>query len=47
MTFDLPDADCAVAWAVFVQMKHDGWKKVDELKKQVGDKWDEVTENKK
>jgi hypothetical protein len=37
-TFDLPDADYAAARAAFVQMKDDGWKKVDDLKKQLGDK---------
>jgi hypothetical protein len=46
-TFDLSDADYAAARAVFVQMKDDAWKKVDEVKKQLGDKWDEVTGNKK
>jgi hypothetical protein len=46
-TFDLPDGDYAAARAAFVQMKDDGWKKVDDLKKQLGDKWDEVTGAKK
>ena len=41
--FDLPDADYAAARAVFVQMKDDAWKKVDEIKKDLGEKWDEVT----
>jgi hypothetical protein len=45
--FDLPDADYAAARAAFVQMKDDGWKKVDDLKKQLGDKWNEVTGAKK
>jgi len=42
-TFDLPDADYAAARAAFVQMKDDAWKKVDDIKKDLGDKWDEVT----
>ena len=46
-TFDLPDADYAAARASFVQMKDDAWKKVDEIKKDLGDKWDEVTGTKK
>lgn len=46
-TFDLPDADYATARAAFVQMKDDAWKKVDDIKKDLGDKWDEVTGAKK
>jgi hypothetical protein len=42
-TFDLPDAEYATARAAFVQMKDDAWKKVDEMKKDLGDKWHEVT----
>jgi hypothetical protein len=42
-TFDLPDAEYAAARALFVQMKDDAWKKVDEIKKNLGEKWDEVT----
>ncbi len=45
--FDLPDADYAAARAVFLQMKDDAWKKVDEIKKDLGEKWDEVTGKKK
>jgi hypothetical protein len=45
--FDLPDADYAAARASFLQMKDDAWKKVDEIKKDLGDKWDEVTGKKK
>src|SRR6476646_10551441 len=45
--FDLPDADYAAARAAFVQMKDDAWKKVDEIKKDLGEKWDEVTGAKK
>ena len=41
-TFDLPDADYAVARAAFVEMKDDAWKKVDEIKKDLGEKWNEV-----
>ena len=46
-TFDLPDADYAAARAVFLQMKEDAWKKVDEIKNDLGEKWDEVTGKKK
>ncbi|MEQ1716346.1 MAG: hypothetical protein ABL907_10245 [Hyphomicrobium sp.] len=42
-TFDLPDADYALARAAFVQMKDEAWKKVDEVKKDLGKKWDQVT----
>ena len=45
--FDLPDADYAAARAVFAQMKDDAWKKVDGIKKDLGDKWNEVTGTKK
>ena len=45
--FDLPDADYAAARASFVQMKDEAWKKVDEIKKDLGEKWDEVTGKKK
>ena len=38
-TFDLPDADYAKGRAAFVEMKDDAWKKVDEIKKDLGDKW--------
>ena len=45
--FDLPDADYAAARASFLQMKDGAWKKVDEIKKDLGEKWDEVTGKKK
>ena len=45
--FDLPDADYAAARAKFVQMEDDAWKKVDDVKKDLGDKWNEVTGSKK
>lgn len=41
--FDLSDADYAAARALFVQKKEEASKKVDDLKKQLGEKWDEVT----
>jgi len=41
--FDLADADYAAARAAFLHMKDDAWKKVDEIKKDLGEKWDEVT----
>jgi hypothetical protein len=46
-TFDIPDADYGTARAAFVQMKDDAWKKVDDIKKDLGDKWNEVTSAKK
>jgi hypothetical protein len=41
-TFDLPDADYAAARATFVAMKDEAHRKVDAVKKDLGDKWDEV-----
>jgi hypothetical protein len=41
--FDLSDEDYAVARDKFVQMKEEATKKVEELKKDLGDKWDEIT----
>ena len=41
--FDLPDADYSAARALFLQMKDDAWKKVDVIKKDLGEKWDQVT----
>jgi len=46
-TFDLPDTEYAKGRATFVEMKDDAWKKVDEIKKELGDKWDEVTGKRK
>jgi hypothetical protein len=45
--FDLSDADYTTARAAFVQMKDEGWKKVDQAKKDLGEKWDELTKDKK
>jgi hypothetical protein len=42
-TFDLPDADYAAARAAFVAMKDEASKKVESIKKDLGEKWDEVT----
>ncbi len=42
-TFDLPEADYAQARAAFVEKKDEALKKVDEIKKDLGDKWDELT----
>jgi hypothetical protein len=41
--FDLPDADYAAARASFIEMKDETAKRVEDLKKDLGDKWDEVT----
>jgi hypothetical protein len=46
-TFDLPNADYAAARAAFVAMKDEASKKVDGIKKELGEKWDEVTGKKK
>ena len=42
-TFDLAEADYAKARASFVELKDEAWKKVEEIKKDLGDKWDELT----
>jgi hypothetical protein len=42
-TFDLPDSDYAAARAAFVAMKDEASRKVDAIKKDLGEKWDEVT----
>ena len=42
-TFDLPEGDYAKARASFVEKKDEAWKKVDGFKKDLGDKWDELT----
>jgi hypothetical protein len=41
--FELSDADYAAARSKFVQLKEEATKKVEELKKDLGDKWDEIT----
>ena len=46
-TFDLSDADYAAARAAFIAMKDEASKKVDDIKKELGEKWDEVTGKKK
>jgi hypothetical protein len=42
-TFDLPNADYAAARDAFVSMKDEASNKVDIIKKELGEKWDEVT----
>src|SRR6476646_7258594 len=42
-TFDLPEADYAQARAEFVAKKEEALKKVDEIKKELGTKWEELT----
>ena len=42
-TFDLPEADYAQARAAFVEKKDEALKKIEEIKKDLGDKWDELT----
>ena len=44
--FDMSDADYATARIRFVQMKDEAWKKVESIKKELGEKWDEVTSKK-
>jgi hypothetical protein len=41
--FDLPDADYAAARSAFVSMKDRAASRVEQLKKDLGEKWDEVT----
>jgi hypothetical protein len=41
--FELSDADYTAARSAFLAAEADAWKRVDELKKQLGDKWDELT----
>jgi hypothetical protein len=42
-TFDLSNSDYAAARAAFVTMKEEAWTKVETIKKELGEKWDEVT----
>jgi hypothetical protein len=46
-TFELTDAEYAAARTAFTAKEADASKKVDELKKQLGEKWDELVGNKK
>ncbi|HEX5957545.1 MAG TPA: hypothetical protein VFY92_02670 [Hyphomicrobiaceae bacterium] len=41
-TFDLPEAEYAQARASFEAKKDEAWKKIDEIKKDLGKKWDEL-----
>jgi hypothetical protein len=41
--FDLPTADYAQARAEFVASKDAAWKKVEDIKKDLGDKWEDLT----
>jgi hypothetical protein len=41
--FDMPTADYAAARAAFKEKEAEATRKVDQLKKDLGDKWDEVT----
>ena|ERR1700687_3289230 len=45
--FDLPDGDYAAARAAFLQMKAAARKKVDKIKKDLGEAWNEVTGTRK
>jgi hypothetical protein len=45
-TFDMTDSDYAAAHQAFLQMKEEASKKVEEVKKDLGRKWDEVIGNK-
>ena len=40
--FDIPDADYAKGRASFLQMKQEAETKVDQLKKELGEKWNEL-----
>jgi len=41
--FDIPAAEYAQGRAEFVAKKEEAWKKVDEIKKDLGTKWEELT----
>jgi hypothetical protein len=41
-TFDMANIDYAAARAAFLQMKDEASKKVEQVKKELGEKWDEV-----
>jgi hypothetical protein len=41
-TFDMPNADYAAARAAFLQMKDDASKKVEQIKRDLGEKWEEL-----
>jgi hypothetical protein len=45
-SFDIVDSDYAAAREAFLQMKEEASKKVEEVKKDLGRKWDEVIGNK-
>ncbi|SFV26936.1 hypothetical protein [Hyphomicrobium facile] len=45
--FELPDADYTAARAAFTAKTDEASKKIDDLKKQLGDKWNELTTQKK
>jgi len=40
--FDLPNADYAVGRAAFLKMENDASKKVDDIKRELGEKWTEI-----
>jgi hypothetical protein len=40
--FDLPNADYAVGRAAFLKMENNASKKVDEIKRELGEKWTEI-----
>jgi hypothetical protein len=41
--FDLPETEYLEGRAAFLNMKEEAWKKIDKIKKDLGDKWDELT----
>ena len=45
--FELTDADYALARAAFVRKEDEAKRTVEQLKKDLGEKWDEVTGKKK
>ncbi|MGO4682969.1 hypothetical protein [Hyphomicrobium sp. 2TAF46] len=45
--FEIPDADYTAARTAFTAKKDEASKKIDDLKKQLGDKWNELTQQKK
>jgi hypothetical protein len=41
--FDLPEVEYLEGRAAFLNMKEEAWRKIDKIKKDLGDKWDELT----
>jgi hypothetical protein len=42
-TFDLSDSDYAAARAAFLQREEEAMRRIEQIKKDLGEKWDEIT----